>query len=94
LKAVANSSVPIALSTIGKLALLSQRFPDGIHIPGAVWREVAIAGQGQPGVEEVASATWITSLRDQLDALQTEVRFRLSQSVHAEALRMVGEIAL
>jgi predicted nucleic acid-binding protein len=39
LKAVANSSVLIALSAIGQLELLSQRFLQGILIPKALWRE-------------------------------------------------------
>lgn len=60
MRVVANSSVLIALSTIGRLELLSKRFSEGILIPRSVWREVVEAGKGQPGATEVASAPWIT----------------------------------
>ncbi len=163
MKAVANSSVLIALSRIGQLELLSRRFPEGLLIPRAVWREVVEAGKGQPGAAEVAAASWITvyavkdqnivsllrteldegeaeaialgheqqaevvlldekdarraarrlglavlgtvgvliwakragliaSLRDQLDVLQTQGKFRLSAAVYEKALRVVGEV--
>jgi len=163
LRAVANSSILIALSTIGRLGLLSRRFPEGILIPQAVWREVVETGKGQPGAAEVASTSWITvdavkdenlaslllteldkgeaeaivlcreqhpeavlldekdarrvarrlglpvlgtvgvliwgkraglvaNLQEQLDALQTQGKFRLSRSVYEGALRAAGEI--
>jgi predicted nucleic acid-binding protein len=57
---VANSSVLIALSMIGRLELLSKRFAEGILIPQSVWREVVETGKGQPGAMEVQSAGWIT----------------------------------
>ena len=162
MQAIANSSVLIALSLIGQLNLLNKRFPEGILIPQAVWREVVEAAQGRPGSAEVASASWIracsvedrdlvsvlrieldegeaeaialcreqstgqvlldekdarrvarrlglmvlgtvglliwakrrglvASLREQLDALQIQGKFRLSQSGYHEALRAVGE---
>jgi len=59
LKAAANSSVLIALSTIGQLVLLPRRFPEGVLISQAVWREVVETGKGQPGSAEVASASWV-----------------------------------
>ena len=40
MKAISNSSVLIALSSIDQLSVLTQRFPDGILIPQAVWYEV------------------------------------------------------
>jgi len=60
LRVVANSSVLIALSAIGRLTLLSQRFPQGVLIPQAVWQEVVETGKGKPGSEEVSSVSWIT----------------------------------
>lgn len=60
MKAVANSSVLISLSTIGQLNLLEKKFPEGILVPRAVWNEVVTTGEGQPGAKEVASAAWIT----------------------------------
>ena len=60
MKAVANSSVLIALAVIDQLALLAERFVDGILVPEAVWREVVETGKGQPGSEAIASASWIS----------------------------------
>jgi predicted nucleic acid-binding protein len=57
--AVANASVLIGLSAIDRLALLQARFPDGIVIPDAVWREVVEAGGSRPGAHAVRVAPWI-----------------------------------
>lgn len=157
-----NSSVLIALSTIGQLSLLNQRFPDGVLLPQAVWQEVVGTGAAQPGAQEVASTSWLTvrevankslvsllrmeldageaeaialfseeplqailldeknarrvarrlglpvlgtvgvliwakqtglipTLKEQLDALQSQGKFRLSQFVYQESLNTVGE---
>ena len=59
MRAISNSSVLIALSSIGQLELLRQRFPDGIEVPRAVWREVVETGQDRPGARAVCDATWI-----------------------------------
>jgi uncharacterized protein len=59
LKAVSNSSVLIALSTIQQLDLLQQRFPRGILIPQAVWHEVVTTGGGRPGAQAVATAPFL-----------------------------------
>jgi len=83
LKAVADSSVLIALSSIKLLRVLAQRFPAGVLVPPAVWAEVAETGKGQPGAEVVAAASWITVrevadqafvglLQGQLDAGEAE----------------------
>lgn len=60
MRAVTNSSVLIALSSIGQLSLLNQRFPEGVLLPQAVWHEVVETGAGQPGAQEVATASWLT----------------------------------
>jgi len=60
LKAVSNSSVHIGLSFIGKLSLLQKRFPSGIIIPEAVWKEVVEEGKGKSGSLKVSSASWIS----------------------------------
>lgn len=67
MKAVSDSSVLIALSSIGQLSLLEHRFPQGILIPEAVWREVVEAGADRPGAQEVRAADWIQrrSVEDQ-----------------------------
>lgn len=163
MKAISNSSVLIALGTIGKLDLLHQRFPGGIIIPQAVWYEVVETGEDYPGAREVASASFIevcqventslvslllmdldngeaeaivlcqekkastilldekdarqvarrlglpvlgtvgvliwakkagliTNLRDQLDTLQSNGKFRLSRLVYDRALRAAREL--
>ena len=68
MKAVSDSSVLIALSTIGQLSVLKHRFTEGILIPEAVWREVVEAGADRPGAREVRAAGWIQrrSVRDQV----------------------------
>ncbi|HEY9706338.1 MAG TPA: DUF3368 domain-containing protein [Allocoleopsis sp.] len=60
MKAVSNSSVLIALSSIGQLELINQRFPDGVIIPQAVWKEVVETGTGRAGAKQVAKAAWLT----------------------------------
>ncbi|GAB4340955.1 MAG: hypothetical protein OHK0047_32480 [Leptolyngbyaceae cyanobacterium] len=165
MRAISNSSVLIALSSIGQLSVLTQRFPDGILIPQAVWYEVVETGGERVGAKEVAVGLnlWLTvqevenktlvsllqqdldngeaeaialfyeqpsegllldekkarqvsrrmvlpvigtlglliwakrqgtipNLQEQLDALRTLGKFRLSQQVYDEALRQVGEL--
>lgn len=165
MRAISNSSVLIALSSIGQLPILTQRFPDGIVIPQAVWYEVVETGAGRAGAMDVADGLniwlsvqgvknkplisvlqqdlddgeaeaialfseqpleallldekkarqvaqrmtlpvvgtlglliWakrqgvIANLQEQLDALRTVGKFRLSQQVYNEALRQVGEL--
>ena len=59
MKVVSNASILISLSTIGRLPLLQDRFPNGITAPRAVWREVVLEGGMRPGALEVAKASWI-----------------------------------
>jgi len=162
LKAVADASVLIGLSSVGLLSLLHERFPEGVLIPPAVWREVVEQGGERPGAREVAETDWIivhevttrqlvqlleieleegeaeaitlasevgaevillderdarqvarrlglrvlgtvgiliwakrtrkiTSLREALDALQTQAKFRIGKALYERALREVGE---
>ena len=55
---VSNSGPLITLATIGRLDLLKSLF-ERIAIPQAVYEEVVIQGQGEPGSKEVAEAEWI-----------------------------------
>ena len=55
---VADSSVLITLSAIEELDLLRKMFTR-ICIPEAVWREVVVTGEGEPGAKEVNRASWI-----------------------------------
>ena len=60
MKVVSDSSVLIGLSSIGKLALLHDKYPDGVFIPLAVWTEVVEQGGKRPGARKVSQADWIT----------------------------------
>ncbi|NET58491.1 MAG: DUF3368 domain-containing protein [Symploca sp. SIO2E6] len=60
MKAISNSSILIAMSSIGQLELIKERFPDGVIIPEAVWHEVVKTGKGRSGAEQVAKASWLT----------------------------------
>jgi uncharacterized protein len=53
--AVADSSVIIHLAGIGQFDLLRQLYASLI-VPPAVWDEVVVQGQGQPGAQELTSA--------------------------------------
>jgi len=59
LKVVADASVLIGLSSIHKLDVLHERFPEGVFVPPAVWKEVVEEGSGRPGAREVAESEWI-----------------------------------
>ena len=60
MKVVSDSSVLIGLSSIGRLALLHDKYPDGVLIPVAVWTEVVEQGEKRPGARKVDQADWIT----------------------------------
>lgn len=79
---VSNASPLINLARIGKLDLLRELYGE-ITIPEAVWKEVVIEGNSQPGAEEVKTAAWIKrqiaanrqlvqALRQELDAGEAE----------------------
>lgn len=93
---VADASVLIGLSAIGQLELLRERFPDGVLIPPAVWREVVEQGGERPGAQTVAEADWITVeevvtdeivqlLQEELDDGETEA-IALAHQVGADAV--------
>jgi hypothetical protein len=91
LKTVSNSSVLIGLSFIGKLSLLKKRFPAGIIIPQAVWKEVVEEGKGKSGSLEISSASWISvgKAKDKglVDLLKAEL-----DAGEAEAIVLAHEI--
>lgn len=90
MRAISNSSVLIALSTIGQLNLLKRRFPKGIVIPQAVWREVVETGEGQPGAQEVSIARWLTVKQITTAAIVTVLRMELDEG-EAEAIALFLE---
>ena len=94
---VSNASPLINLARIERLDLLPRLYGELI-IPEAVWREVVIEGVGQPGADEIESASWVQvqpatnrelvqALRQELDAGEAEA-IALALEVGAEMLLM------
>lgn len=61
MKIVCNASPLINLARIGQLDLLRQLYTE-LSIPRAVWDEVVEQGAGQPGAEQVKTASWIKTM--------------------------------
>ena len=55
---VSNTSPLIALARAGRLDLM-QAIHSEIIVPDAVFNEITVAGAGEPGAHEVATANWI-----------------------------------
>lgn len=91
MKIISNSSVLIALSGIDRLDILHQRFPEGVIIPDAVWREVIETGHGRPGAEDVAVAQWIMRREIQNRVLATTLESSLDLG-EAEVIALGHEI--
>ena len=92
MKAISNSSVLIALSSIDQLSVLTQRFPDGILIPQAVWYEVVETGAGRVGAMEVAAGlnVWLSIQEVQNKTLISVLQQDLDQG-EAEAIALLLE---
>jgi predicted nucleic acid-binding protein len=93
---VSNASPLINLARIGKLGLLPRLYGE-LTVPEAVWREVVLEGQGQPGTEEIERASWIqvrsVTNRDLAQALQQELDAGEAEAI-ALALEMGAEFLL
>lgn len=90
MKAVTNSSVLIALSSIGQLELMERRFPDGVLLPQAVWKEVVETGTGRPGADRVARTSWLTVRPVTNTALVSSLRLELDEG-ESEAIALFLE---
>jgi len=88
---VSKASVLIGLSSIGSLLLLRQKFPQGILIPGAVWREVVHEGGERPGAREVSVANWISVRKVKEERLVQLLRAELDEG-EAEAIALAYEV--
>jgi predicted nucleic acid-binding protein len=87
---VADSSVLIALSTLGELELLKELFGE-VFIPKAVWREVVEDGMGQTGAEEVRAARkWLKVKDTKQEALKMVLNTFLDEG-EAEAIALALE---
>lgn len=101
---VSDSTPLIALDAINSLDLLSSLYTN-IHIPEAVYHEVAIAGAGRTGATVVSAAPWIkchqVTDRSAVIELQNEWRLHLgeteaivlAQELHAERVLLDDRIA-
>lgn len=92
MKVISDASVLIGLSSIGMILLLQERFPEGILVPEAVWREVVDEGTGRPGAREVSVANWIKVQRVTDKGMVRLLRAELDEG-EAEAIALAYEIS-
>ena len=91
MKVISNASVLIGLSPIGMLLLLRERFPEGILVPEAVWREVVDEGAERPGAREVSAANWIKVQKVKDKRMVGLLRAELDEG-EAEAIALAHEV--
>lgn len=87
---VSNTSPIINLACVGQLDLLRQ-IHGSIVIPEAVFTEIAIAGAGEPGAEEVRRSPWIMRRQVTQRPLVNVLRLELDAG-EAEALACALEL--
>jgi len=87
---VANAGPLIALAAVGKLDLLQTLFGQ-IVIPQAVYDEVVVQGQGEPGSQEVKEANWIGTAHAQ-DRLAVELLRETLDAGESEAIVLAQEL--
>lgn len=74
---VADAGPLIALGRIGRLDLLRALYGE-VVVPGAVWEEVVVAGEGRAGAAAVRDAGWIAQAAvDEADELFASLRTTL-----------------
>ena len=91
MKVISSASVLIGLSSIGMLLLLRERFPEGILVPEAVWREVVDEGAERPGAREVSAANWIKVQKVKDKRMVGLLRAELDEG-EAEAIALAHEV--
>lgn len=74
------------------LGLLEKRFPGGILIPRAVYREVVDQGEGRAGASEVAKSKWIDVLEVHDEKLVALLSAELDKG-EAEAIALAHQTA-
>lgn len=55
---VSDASPLVSLARIETLSVLPALYPS-VVLPEAVWEEVVVAGQGQPGANTIREASWV-----------------------------------
>lgn len=88
---VADSGPLINLARIGRFDLLRALYTT-LVIPQAVYREVVVRGNGQPGSQEVAQAGWIC-IGNVTDALAVAVLATVLNQGEAEAIVLAKELS-
>lgn len=87
---VANAGPLISLAAIGKLDLLKALF-EQILIPQAVYDEVVVHGEGEPGSQEVRDAEWIRAAQVQ-DRLAVDLLRETLDMGESEAIVLAQEL--
>lgn len=88
---VSNTSPIINLAAVGHLNLLQQLYKE-ITIPEAVYREIAVAGAGQPGARAVETASWINTRKVANQTGITLMEIELERG-EAEAIGLATELS-
>jgi len=73
------------------LLLLRERFPEGILVPEAVWREVVDEGAERPGAREVSAANCIKVQKVKDKRMVGLLRAELDEG-EAEAIALAHEV--
>ncbi len=92
--AVSNSSPLIYVSALADLALVRQLFGQ-LLIPEAVFREVVVNGEGQPGAKEVGEAAgdWIQIVRVEDTQRVASIQERIGlQAGESEAIVLTRQL--
>ncbi len=76
---------------IQQLPLLNERFPEGILIPQAVWREVVEQGGERPGAQEVRETDWISVQNAAPSGIRQLLLAELDEG-EAEAIALAHEV--
>ena len=86
---ISDASPLVSLARIEALELLPALY-DTVTLPGVVWNEVVVEGQGQPGAEPIRDASWIetqaVSNRDLVRAIRQDL-----DAGEAEAIALAVE---
>ncbi len=91
MKVISNASVLIGLSSIGMFFLRRERFPEGILVPEAVWREVVDEGAERSGAQEVSAANWIKVQKVKDKGMVRLLRVELDEG-EAETIALAHEM--
>lgn len=87
---VSNTSPLINLAVVGKLDLLRQLYGK-VVIPQAVYQEIAVAGSGQPGADQIKRLDWIETCPVAGRSTVISLRLEVDEG-EAEAIALAGEL--